>query len=75
MQEDPPAPEASIQQKNSNSIDILVCDAVNQDFGVLHLVTPTEGGKEGIEDAGFVTWVASSSKPATKDADTPAQDE
>ena len=48
MQEDSLVLEASMQQKDSNQLDVLECEPVHQDYDVLHLVTPTEGGTDGI---------------------------
>jgi len=71
MQEDSLVLEASMQQKDSNQLDVLECEPVHQDYDVLHLVTPTEGGTDGIENDGLVTWIASSSRPAKNDTDSP----
>ena len=75
MQEDSLAPETSTQQRNSNQLDVLECDPIHQDYGVIHLFTPTEGETDGIENDELVTWVASSSRPAKNDTDSPTQDE
>lgn len=58
MQEDCPVPEVSMHQADSNQHEILGCEPVQHDGRILNLVTPSEGGIEGIE----VTWVASSSQ-------------
>lgn len=75
MQEDSSAPEFSTQQRNSSQNDDLECELVHHDFGILHLVTPTECGADGIDEAGFITWVASPSKPTEQDTHSPTQDE
>lgn len=67
MQEDSPAAETTTRQRTPTEEDALVCGLVHHDFGVLHLVTFAEGGAEGSEEVGFVTWVASPSKPAEQD--------
>lgn len=62
MQEDRHVPEVSTHQADSNQHEILCCEPVHHVVNILNLVTPPEGGIEGIEDSGFVTWVASSSR-------------
>lgn len=67
MQEDSLAAEDTTRQRISTQEDALVCGPVQHDFGVLLLVTPTGGGAKGTEEADFVTWVTSPSKPAEQD--------
>lgn len=66
MQEDSPAAEDSTRQRTPPQEEVIVCGPVQHDFGILHLVTPTEGGAEGNEE---VTWVAAPGTQAEQDTD------
>ena len=62
MQEDCPVPADYVHQADSTQHEILGCEPVHHAGSILNLITPPEGGIEGLEDSGFVTWVASSSQ-------------
>lgn len=62
IQEDCPVHEASMHQADSIQHEILGCKPVHHAGSILNLVTPPDGGIEGLEESGFVTWVASSSQ-------------
>lgn len=74
MQEDCLVPEVSTHQADSNQHDVLSCEPVPHEGGVLNLVTPLEGGTDGIEDSGLVTWMASSSRLDKTRTNSPIQD-
>ena len=71
MQEDSTVPEAPPHPTDSTQHEILACGPTHRVGSILNLVTPPEGGIEGIEDNGFVTWVASSSQVDKDMPDSP----